>query len=111
MTRPATAITAPAIDTALGYMAKWVKQDKGGHVTVFNDFGAATLAEASAQLLLDANQAGKISDETFHSELQRRGILSSDVDWTEEKERLEAQGPALGTMEDPNKTDPALAGA
>jgi hypothetical protein len=91
-----------ALDTALGYMAAWVKNTNGGgHVTVFNDFGAATLAEASAQLLLDANMAGKLSDETFHSELQRRGIVSADRDWKTEKERLEAQGPALGEMEDP----------
>jgi Domain of unknown function (DUF4055) len=90
-----------ALDTALGYMAKWVKLETGGHVTLFNDFGAASLAEASADLLLKANQAGKVSDETFHGELQRRGILSPDVDWVEEKERIELQGPPLGMIDDP----------
>lgn len=88
-----------ALDLALDYMAKWVKAEQGGHVTIFNDFGAATLAEASAELLLKANQAGKLSDETFHAELQRRGILAAEVDWETESERLEDQGPALGTME------------
>lgn len=88
-----------ALDTALQYMADWVKLGAGGHVTIFNDFGAASLAEASSQLLLQANQAGKLSDETFHSELQRRGIIASDVDWDTEKDRLESQGPALGTIE------------
>jgi hypothetical protein len=63
-----------ALDTALDYMAKWVKAEEGGHVTLFNDFGAATLAEASADLLLKANQAGKLSDESLHEEFQRRGI-------------------------------------
>lgn len=88
-----------ALDTALQYMAEWVNLGSGGHVTLFNDYAAATLAEASAQLLLNANQAGKISDETFHSEMQRRGILAPDVDWEEEQARIEAQGPALGTIE------------
>lgn len=89
-----------ALDTALQYMADWVSLGDGGHVTIFNDFGAVTLAEASAQLLLSANQSGKISDETFHNEMQRRGILSSDVGWEEERERIESQGPALGSIKD-----------
>jgi hypothetical protein len=90
-----------ALDTALQFMADWVKLGEGGHVTIFNDFGAATLAEASAELLLKSNQAGKLSDETFHAELQRRGILSPDVDWETERERIDQQPPALGTMIDP----------
>lgn len=88
-----------AIDAALQLMAEWVGLPEGGHVTIYKDFGAATLAEASAQLLLAANQAGKLSDQTFHMELQRRGILSPDVDWADEKARLDAQGPALGMVE------------
>lgn len=96
-----------ALDLALDYMAKWVKAEQGGHVTIFNDFGAAALAETSAELLLKANQAGKISDETFHAELQRRGILAAEVDWETEKDRLDEQGPALGTMEGDKTTEPA----
>lgn len=87
-----------ALDTVLQYMADWVGLGDGGHVTLFKDYGAATLAEASADLLLKANQAGKISDETFHGEMQRRGFLSPDVSWEEEQERLAEQGPALGMM-------------
>ncbi|MGA0608843.1 DUF4055 domain-containing protein [Caldimonas sp. KR1-144] len=92
-----------ALDLALQYMAEWLKLEQGGHVTLFNDFGAATLAEASAQLLLESAKAGKISDETYHGELQRRGILSPDVDWDTEKDRIEEQGPALGTLPDPTE--------
>jgi hypothetical protein len=29
-------------------MAKFAKEETGSHVTIFEDFGAATLAEASA---------------------------------------------------------------
>lgn len=87
-----------ALNLALQYTAEWIKEPEGGSVTIFNDFGAATLAEASAQLLLDASNAGKLSDETWFAEMQRRGIISADVDYDEEKERLEAQGPALADM-------------
>lgn len=89
-----------ALDLALQYMADWINLPDGGSVTIFTDFGAATLADASAQLLLTANQAGKLSDETFHMEMQRRGIISADVDWLDEKERIESQGPAMGAMTD-----------
>lgn len=101
-----------AIDLALQYVAEWVGLPDGGRVTLFNDFGAATLEEASAQLLLSANQAGKISDATLRSEFKRRGILSSDVDEDEEVERIEAQGPALGALGmigAPVEGDPAVA--
>lgn len=91
-----------ALNLALDYTAKWVRRAKGGGtVKLFMDFGAATLQEASAQLLLAANQAGKLSDETLHSEFQRRGILSADSDWQTERDRIAEQGPALGTLPDP----------
>ena len=83
-------------------MAEWVGEAEGGHITVFKDFGAATLAEASAELLLKANQAGKLSNESFYGELQRRGIVRPDATWAEEQEKIDAQGPALGNMPDPD---------
>lgn len=89
-----------ALDRVLELMAMWLKLDKGGSVSLFKDFGAATLAEASAQLLMGMAIAGKLSDETLHSELQRRGILSADVSWEDERQRIDAQGPAPGEMDD-----------
>lgn len=87
-------------DQALQFMAEWVGEAQGGHITVFKDFGAATLAEASAELLLKVNQAGKLSNESLYGELQRRGIIRPDADWADEQGRIDAQGPALGTMGD-----------
>lgn len=87
-----------SIESALQFMADWIGEPKGGTVTIFKDFGAATLAEASAELLLKVAQAGKMSDESLHGELQRRGIRSPDVDWSEELARIEQQGPALGSI-------------
>ena len=98
-----------ALDQALQITADWVGEASGGHVTVFNDYGAASLQEASAQLLLTTNQAGKLSDETLHSEYQRRGILSADVSWEDEQARIEMQGPALGEM-GLDEQQPSIAG-
>jgi len=83
-----------ALNAALGLVALYARLPAAGAVTIFNDFGVSTLAEASAELLLKANTAGKLSDETFRDELRRRGVLSGSVDEATEVERLEAQGPA-----------------
>ncbi|MGL5005063.1 MAG: DUF4055 domain-containing protein, partial [Casimicrobium sp.] len=77
-----------ALNTALQFTADWIGEAKGGTVALFNDFGAATLADASAQLLLSMNQAGKLSDETLFSEMKRRAHIAENVTWTEEKERI-----------------------
>jgi hypothetical protein len=82
-------------------MADWVGLPEGGHVTVFNDFGAASLADASADLLLKAQQGGVISKATFISELKRRGTLSADVDPEDEAEEIAEEGPSLGGMTEP----------
>lgn len=90
-----------AADQALQFMADFLGEATGGHVTLFKDFGAATLAEATAELLLKTNQAGKLSDESLHEEFQRRGIIKPDTNWGAEKERIDRQGPPPGTMTDP----------
>lgn len=87
-----------AVDQLLQYMADWVGEPEGGNVSLFKDFGAATLSDASAQLLLTANQSGKISDQTLVNEYKRRGILAADTDFETEQERIAEQGPALGTI-------------
>lgn len=84
-----------AINAALDMMAKWVGEATAGTCKIYNDFGAASLAEASADLLFKMNQAGKLSDETLFSEAKRRGMIAADVEWEDEKERIGAQGPAL----------------
>ena len=98
-----------SLDQCLQFMAMWVGEPEGGHVTMFKDFGAANLAEASAELLLKSNQAGKLSDETYFGELKRRGIVSPDATWTDEQEKIAEQGPALGMVgNDPAGNDPVV---
>jgi hypothetical protein len=90
-----------SLDQCLQMMADWIGQPEGGHVTVFNDFGAASLADASAELLLKAQQGGIISKETFITELKRRGTLAAEVNAENEAEKVAEDGPSLGDMADP----------
>lgn len=84
-----------AIDLALSYMAEFAGEKTGGHVTIFSDFGVATLAEASAQLLADMHGEGALSHETLLNELKRRGVLSADVDVDKEIAQATAEADAM----------------
>ena len=82
-----------ALDQALDLMAGWIGEPKGGHVTIYRDFGAATLAEASADLLFEMKSVGALSFETLLNELKRRGILSPDIDTQKEIRTALAEKP------------------
>ncbi|MGY3265810.1 DUF4055 domain-containing protein [Lysobacter sp. HA35] len=93
---------ADALDQALWLTAQYARLgDKAGNVQLFDDYGAATLSDASAQLVKDLQMAGLISKETAIKELQRRGVLSADIDPADELEAAAADGPALATVPDP----------
>jgi hypothetical protein len=85
------------IDAALQLTAEWVKEKQGGNVQIFKDFGVATLAEASLELLRDMNVDGTLSDETLFNEAQRRGYVSPETKWDDEKVRIKANVPK-GTL-------------
>ncbi|HHL2824769.1 TPA: DUF4055 domain-containing protein [Citrobacter murliniae] len=82
-----------AADQILQITAEWLGEKSGGSLTIYNDFGASSLAEATAQLLLDANIANVISNETLFSELQRRGLVKDNIKWDEEVVRIANQPP------------------
>ncbi|CAB3784372.1 DUF4055 domain-containing protein [Pararobbsia alpina] len=77
-----------ATDAALALAAEWVKEPEGGHIEIFNDFGVASLAEASLELLRDMNVDGTFSDESLFAEAQRRGVISPERKWEDEKLRI-----------------------
>lgn len=87
-----------SLDQALQFMAAWVNEKQGGHASLFKDFSASTLTDASAQLVLSLQQGGLISKTTALKEYQRRGTLSPDLDPATEIEAVQEEGPALGTM-------------
>lgn len=87
-----------AIDSGLQMMADWSGQPEGGHVTLFADYASNNLTDASAQLIVTAQQGGLISKETAISELKRRGTLAAEVSPEDEAAAIEAEGPSLGNM-------------
>lgn len=89
-----------AIDEALCLMAEWIGLPDGGKVSIYRDFGAATLAEASAELLFEMSSVGKLSHETLLGELKRRGILEPDLDIKAEIVRALAEAPKVTVAED-----------
>jgi hypothetical protein len=87
-----------AINVAVGFMCDFVSAEKPEDLKLFSDFAAATLAEASLSILATMATQGKLSDETLFLEGQRRGIISSDISWEDERERIEGQGPPPGSL-------------
>jgi hypothetical protein len=81
------------IDAALALTARWIKEAKGGNVQIFKDFGVATLAEASIDLLRDMNVDGTFSDESLFNEAKRRGYISPETTWDDEKKRIAQNTP------------------
>lgn len=89
-----------SLDMALQFMADYAKLGSGGNVTLFKDFGAALLSEASGQLIVTMWQVGLISKQTAINELKRRGELSPEVNAILEADMIAEEGPALGAIDD-----------
>ncbi|AYM76912.1 DUF4055 domain-containing protein [Janthinobacterium agaricidamnosum] len=83
-------------DQALQFMAQWVGEAEGGHISIFKDFGAASLAAASAELLFKGASSGLLSAESYFNELKRRGILSPDLDWESERAKIKTPKDGRG---------------
>lgn len=85
-----------ALCQALDYTAKWLNETpdaKKRGIKLFDDYGVNNLAEASASLLVGMANSGALSKKTLFSELKRRAILSSDVDYEAEIEQIQSEGP------------------
>jgi hypothetical protein len=95
------------LDQALQFMADYASLPSGGHVSLFKDFGAGSLSEASGQLILAMRDRGLISDETAINEMKRRGELAAEVEAEDEREKIGQQPPAMGMIEPAPTDDPA----
>lgn len=87
-----------SLDLAMYYMAQFASLPSAGHVSLFKDFAARSLSEASAGLVLSMQQSGLLTKRTAIKEQQRRGVLSPDIDPDEELALAESEGPAPGDM-------------
>lgn len=87
-----------SLDLALYFMGAWVGEKQTGNVSLFKDFGAATLSEASAQLIVSMQQGGLLTKATALREQQRRGVIAADIDPNDELAAVAEEGPALGLI-------------
>lgn len=95
------------IDNLLYFFASFMRLPNGGHCEVRGNFDVDYAPEVNLPLLKSLADASYLSQETLFAECQRRGVISADVNWDEEKQRISEQGPAPGTL---GMGDPALAG-
>lgn len=87
-----------AIDQILQLFADWMKLPEGGHVQVNGNFSPDYAPETTLPLLKGMADAHYLSQETLFNEVKRRGVISGDLEWEEEKQRISDQGPALGAL-------------
>lgn len=87
-----------AIDQVLQYFAMWMGVEEGGHCEVNGNFDVDYDIATTLPFLQTMNDRTKLSDQSFFEEVQRRGILDPSRNWEEEQQRIESQGPRLGTM-------------
>lgn len=101
------------LNLALYYMARFLKLDKGGKVSIYSDFGVSNLSEASAQLVVDMPDKGLLTKSTALREMQRRGVLGADVDVEKEvaEATAEKQAAAQAAMKAMAQAQPNAAGA
>ena len=86
------------IDQVLQYFALWKGETEGGHVKVNGNFDVDFAPETTLPLLLNMATQGRLSDETLFNEYKRRGVVSDDIEWELEKQKIADQGPSLGML-------------
>lgn len=89
---------ADCIAQLLQILADYGSLGDGGRVEMRGNFDSDFAPEVSLPNLISMANSGKLSDETLYSEMQRRGVISDELDWEDEKARIEEQGPALGAI-------------
>ena len=82
-----------SFNQAIALLYAWRKRDMKGEINIFNEFGVSSMTDATAQLLLDMNVAGKLSNATLFREIKRRGIVGDDAEWETEAELIKKQPP------------------
>lgn len=89
-----------ALNQVFHYIAMYLKSGDGGTVTVRGNFDIDFAAEQNQALLKSMTDSGYLSKQTLFEEVQRRGGIYSERTWDGERERIEMEGPALGTLGD-----------
>lgn len=94
-----------SLEECIELMGEWVRDLFDVELTLFKDFGAANLSDASGDLLLRANDAEIVSDETAFGQLQRMDVVAPDIKFEDEQKRIQKQPKKRGKQ----PADPAAA--
>lgn len=94
-----------AIEQALLFTAQIMKLSDGGSVKVYDDFGGGEIPGTVTEMT-SMRSLRDLSQETYWSEMQRRGVLSEDFDPAVEQARLQGdlQQEMLGSGLPPTPT-------
>lgn len=87
-----------ALDQVLQLMAMWRGLPDGGHVEVRGNFDIDYAPEVSLPQLISMCNTGALSKETLFNEFQRRRVISDEITWADELERIEGQGVSLPSL-------------
>jgi hypothetical protein len=85
-----------ALSQLLTWCAQWAGVQEPATVRLNTDFMPAGMTAQELQALVAAWQASAISFDTLHDNLSRGEISTRTVD--EERDLIEAEGPALGDL-------------
>lgn len=79
------------LDQVLQFFAVWMGLPEGGHVKVKGNFDVDFSPETTMPFLLSLNKARILSDQSLFEEVRRRGLLSDELDWEDEKAKVAEQ--------------------
>lgn len=80
-----------SLEYGLQFMADWEGLGPAGEVECVGEIGGLEDMELTG--LLRAKELGLLSAETVFAELQRRGLISDDIEWMQEAARIKAEAP------------------
>lgn len=98
------------LDAAVDMMAACVGLPEQGEIEVFDDFSSGAVLQAASPFVLALIQLvnnGMLSKEDAFKEMQRQGIVNSDLDWEEVQGRISIEPPSFAVP----MTKPAPAAA
>lgn len=81
-----------SIDQVLQIMAQYRGIEDGGNADVNDDFDALDDQNTGAESLVKMVTAGIVSEETAFNECKRRGLISNELGWEAEQERINSGG-------------------
>ncbi|SRR5579859_1066402 len=79
------------LEKAIDCLGDWMKLPCNAEVSLFKDFGAASLSDSSADTLMKAQGAGYVSKQTVFDGLKRRDIIPAGQSWDDEKAKIKAE--------------------